>query len=107
MPYISAKDRQKFYNFLNAMCLTDVSTPGELNYLITCLVQHYLANTERKYQHFNDAVGALEGAKLELYRRAISPYEDRKIEENGDVLNEKLVTSFHECHLPDCKHCKG
>jgi len=33
----------------------------------------------------NDAIGALEGAKLELYRRVISKYEDKKIMENGDV----------------------
>jgi hypothetical protein len=37
------------------------------------------------YQHFNDVLGALEGAKLELYRRRIAPYEDTKIVENGDV----------------------
>jgi hypothetical protein len=34
---------------------------------------------------YNDAIGALEGAKLELYRRYVSAYEDDKIKENGDV----------------------
>lgn len=33
-------------------------------------------------------VGALESAKLELYRRKVSPYEDQKIEANGDVWVE-------------------
>ena len=30
-------------------------------------------------------VGVLECAKLELYRRMAAPYEDEKIEDNGDV----------------------
>ena len=30
-------------------------------------------------------IGALESAKLELYRRSIALYEDTKIKENGDV----------------------
>jgi hypothetical protein len=30
-------------------------------------------------------IGALENCKMELYRRKIAPYEDIKIEENGDV----------------------
>ena len=32
-------------------------------------------------------MGALEGVKLEMYRRKISAYEDRKIEMNGDVYD--------------------
>jgi len=30
-------------------------------------------------------MGALEGAKLELYRRKVAIYEEEKIKENGDV----------------------
>jgi len=30
-------------------------------------------------------IGALEACKLEFYRRAVVPYEDKKIKENGDV----------------------
>lgn len=32
-------------------------------------------------------VGALECAKLELYRRIAIPYEEQKIQENGDVYD--------------------
>jgi hypothetical protein len=39
----------------------------------------------KNYQTVNDIVGALEGAKMEFYRRAAAPYEDLKIKENGDV----------------------
>lgn len=62
-----------------------LANPGELNYAFTRLALNYLDRHGDKYQHFNDLIGALEGAKLELYRRRVAPYEDKKIEENGDV----------------------
>lgn len=37
------------------------------------------------YADINEAIGALECAKLELYRRIAVPYENRKLAENGDV----------------------
>ena len=37
------------------------------------------------YENFNAMIGALECCKQEYYRRIIAPYEDKKIEENGDV----------------------
>jgi len=42
---------------------------------------------DKKYQTFNDILGALEGAKLEVYRRVVGPYENGKMSENGDVYN--------------------
>jgi hypothetical protein len=38
-----------------------------------------------KYANINEAIGVLECAKLELYRRIAAPYEDHKISETGDV----------------------
>jgi hypothetical protein len=38
-----------------------------------------------KYKTINDILGALEGAKMEFYRRVVVKYEDSKREENGDV----------------------
>lgn len=58
--------------------------PGELNYLLTMIINRYWKD-RGNYQAINDIVGALEGAKLEFYRRIAAPYEDKKIEENGDV----------------------
>lgn len=58
---------------------------GELNYQITRLIRRYEMNHGRCYNIANDIIGALEGAKLEYYRRRLAPYEDKKIEENGDV----------------------
>lgn len=86
MPYIKQKDREKFGSFLNEIFKQEISSAGELNYLLTRLVHKYIEQNPESYQKYNDAIGALEGAKLELYRRHISNYEDRKIIENGDVL---------------------
>lgn len=60
---------------------------GELNYAITRLLISYWGRRDHHYQEINDILGALEGAKLEFYRRVVAPYEDEKIVENGDVYN--------------------
>jgi hypothetical protein len=65
---------------------------GELNFAITNLLHIYLQRHGKKYATLNDCLGALEGAKLEFFRRVVAPYEDKKIEENGDLpYTENLV----------------
>ena len=81
MPYIKDYDRWKMDEALSC----DPSTAGELNYLFSVVANKYWKNNGKNYQAFNDIIGALEGAKLELYRRKVAPYEDTKIEENGDI----------------------
>lgn len=61
---------------------------GELNYAFTMLAKEYFERTGAKYGSINDIVGALEGAKMEFYRRVAVPYEDKKIVENGDVYDK-------------------
>lgn len=58
---------------------------GDLNYLITKLLFTYWKWSSKNYQAVNDVLGAIEGAKLEFYRRVAVPYENQKISENGDV----------------------
>jgi hypothetical protein len=87
MPYIRQKDRDHIDAKLEKLV---VVTPGELNYAVTRLVLNYLKTQEQcagklGYQDINDALGALEGAKLEFYRRYAARYEDCKKAENGDV----------------------
>jgi hypothetical protein len=62
-----------------------MDSSGELNYAFTELAKLYMNQHGLSYQTINDIVGALEGAKAEFYRRVAVPYEDKKIEENGDV----------------------
>ena len=58
---------------------------GELNYLVTKLCDAFLMKTGLSYKNINQAVGVLECAKLELYRKIAAPYEDKKEIANGPV----------------------
>jgi len=80
MPYIKQDKRLELA--LSNLCPRNV---GELNYMWTMTVQMYLDKHGESYQTYNDILGAIEACKLELYRRRIAPYEDKKIDENGDV----------------------
>lgn len=79
MPYIDDEKKK----LMEMGCLP--ATAGELNYAFTAVSIAYLEEKGESYQTYNDIIGALEGAKLELYRRKVSKYEDKKIKENGDV----------------------
>lgn len=58
---------------------------GELNYIVTTLIDNYLNNVGIRYAHVNEMMGALECCKLELYRRIVAPYEDEVMDKNGDA----------------------
>lgn len=82
MPYIKENERKKV---LGRNPGHRFETPGQLNYFFTWLITEYIKDRKLSYQTINDIIGALEGAKLEFYRRVAAPYEDIKIKENGDV----------------------
>jgi hypothetical protein len=81
MPYIKREDRF----MINIESFAHPENPGELNYCITRIINNYIKFKGLKYNILNEVIGVLECAKLELYRRIAAPYEDKKIEENGDV----------------------
>lgn len=85
MPYIDNNKREEIDPLLEQ--LRDIlGSMGDLNYTITRLCDAYLTTEEGiRYSRLNDLVGALECAKLELYRRVAAPYEDKKAKENGDA----------------------
>jgi len=79
MPYITDEDRWSAgQTFLNAPV-------GELNYLITNLIDTWLRTNGVNYANINSVIGVLECAKLEAYRRVAAGYEDKKCALNGDV----------------------
>ena len=89
MPYIKKEDRVVIDDHMKRLEQV-VQTPGELNYAISSLcsgiLEHRRATKGRwGYTDINEIIGALECAKLELYRRIAHIYEDVKIAENGDV----------------------
>ena len=81
MPYISQEERR----LLDYGALPN--SAGQLNYSITILIKNYLARNKGRvsYADYNEVLGVLEGVKLEIYRRVIAKYEDKKRESNGDV----------------------
>lgn len=88
MPYIRPELREDIdKSLLGLIKLLDWTEKdnidGVMNYVITKLIRSQY--NRGSYEEYNAAIGVLECAKLEFYRRAIAPYEDIKIKENGDV----------------------
>jgi hypothetical protein len=93
MPYIAICLRKhideqlnlnKLVDFISKKDTRDGIMEGELNYIISRIVKAYITSYPCYYQ-YNSAIGALECAKQEIYRRHIAPYEELKIHENGDI----------------------
>lgn len=80
MPYIKPENRINI--LLNEKYISD---SGDLNFFISTLINWYIGEKGKSYSTLNEVVGVLECAKLELYRRIAAPYEDSKIQQNGDV----------------------
>ena len=98
MPYIDRFTRMQFdpklEDLLEALSVshdkeTDITNPGNLNYTITKIINAWLGHTPN-YAKYNEVIGVLECAKLELYRRKVSEYEDQKCRENDDVYPKKF-----------------
>lgn len=84
MPYIT---KSRIAELQKPGHLGDIKTPGELVYVLTYALGSYFGNTQPiTYTTITEVLGALEGCKLELYRRLVVPYEEKKRRENGDVF---------------------
>lgn len=90
MPYIKSEDRPRYDTLLQEFDRLvghpdRIITPGEVNYVLTQCLHTIIRRHGLRYSIVNDLIGVLECCKLELYRRVAVPYENKKIEENGDV----------------------
>lgn len=97
MPYIKKSDRGKICDYMDisdngAIFIGEkiirykkISTAGELQYAMAVMFKSYMERKGLSYQNCNDIMGALAGAQQEFYRRTVVPYEDKKIEDNGDI----------------------
>ena len=91
MPYIPDEKRDGFENALTSLVARMIACDekdraGMMNYCISTLMSKTLKAHGTNYALLNELIGVLECAKLELYRRVASPYEDLKIQSNGDVF---------------------
>ena len=82
MTYIKKSQRYDLDKTISNISKLDV---GKLNYLVTRLMLKYISENGESYKHYNDIIGVLECAKMELYRRRISAYENKKMNENLDM----------------------
>lgn len=86
MPYIKPRRREELITAITELA-SEIKTEGELNYAVTkLLLSVELPEYDSpSYKLLNALIGVLESCKMEFYRRAVAPYEDEKIAQNGDV----------------------
>ncbi len=91
MPYIKSRNRPSLD--LHREDAAVPLTAGELAYVLAKEVNCYLEtkawlNIDGKlnFDNLHSIVGVLDCLKSEVKRRILFPYEDKKIEENGDVF---------------------
>ena len=85
MPYIEKPERLQYNDEIDALVQKLTDKPiGHVNYVISRLIWKLFFKKE-SYTLGNNLIGALECIKAEFYRRHLAKYEDKKIDENGDV----------------------
>lgn len=94
MPYINKKNRKKYDPLINSLAqilntrIDNDELSGELNYVIFRLMG-LLCDGEfggkLGYARMAVVVSGISEAQAEFRRRIMAPYEDQKIELNGDV----------------------
>ena len=87
MPYIrEAKKRMELNEWVGCL-VSAIGSDGELNYAIMRLIMCYFNIPENEsYEKYERIDGLLECIKHEISRRFKDPYEDKKMEENGDII---------------------
>jgi len=58
---------------------------GLLTYILYKLSKGIIDRFPASYASISSVIMCLDNTKSELYRKILAPYEDRKIEENGDI----------------------
>ena len=91
MPYIKMDEREQYKELIQNISaklskLDDNDVSGHLNYIIYTLMNRIIQDRGIRYFRLNNLIGTLGCCEKEFYRRIISPYEDKAIEKNGDIL---------------------
>ena len=88
MPYIKESDREDINWIVDNLAarLSEKRMTGNLNYFLYKLFAKLVKlNVIHNYETMSRFIAELEACKLEIYRKKIAPYEEKKILENGDV----------------------
>ena len=88
MPYIARKDRAQYQTAIDELAKLvppdRMARPGHMNYIMSLLIQRVYGGSMRYADH-NEVIGLLNCVQQEFYRRFTAPYEDEKIEQEGDL----------------------
>lgn len=96
MPYIKIEEREELDSYIKELVnaikytKTNLNNPndfknhlGRINYVFSRILSGVMGDIN--YSNIAMATGVIENIKQEFYRRAASTYEDKKIQENGDI----------------------
>lgn len=87
MPYTKQKDRHHIDIEIENL-LSFILSKGDLNYTICELVGRLILGSRKiSYTTMSEWIDGVHDAETELRRRLLEPYEDLKIEQNGDVAS--------------------
>jgi len=98
MPYIKSEDRPRYESGLDDLGFCFESSgyiAGHVTYVIFVMLARWW-EWNKSYDTIAKIRGCLAGVLSELDRRYFFPYEDQKIQENGDVELEYQV-NITEC----------
>lgn len=87
MPYIPQNQRENYDDLINGLVNRLEQREfhlGHLNYIISSLVRRVI-DDEDGYEWLSSIGGVLSDVRDEFYRTVMVPYEQAKIEENGDI----------------------
>lgn len=92
MPYINERRREWLDPFISNLS-AEMLTHGELNYCVTRLAVLFLAPLVAQgkkvgYGELSAVRAVLQDAADEFYREPVADYEDKKMQESGDVYAE-------------------
>jgi hypothetical protein len=86
MPYVVQEKRPALDIVVQSMARVfkegGIKADGDLNYVLYAYCKRYIKPSYNNYKNFR---GELRECADEIKRRLLDPYEDEKIEENGDV----------------------
>jgi hypothetical protein len=82
MPYVKQERRSDLNKVVVAMSEAGVKADGDLNYILYRFCKYHVTPSYNNYKNF---CGEIHQAATEIERRLLAPYEDSKIDENGDV----------------------
>jgi hypothetical protein len=82
MPYIKKSKRYNMDKIVKLMIEQDVKGDGDLNYILFKFCKEKI---KPGYQNYRNFIAELNECGEEIRRRFLTEYENKKIEENGDV----------------------